>query len=290
MEKEIKNQEELLNTSADDDAAAETTSTKKVLLKVKDIVVWVFFAFTILIMLFTIISSIFFNNKKGDDKSLFGLTFNIVLTDSMKDDARFGGEGEGAFASGDLIIGTTVEDKEDWEDLRVGDIITFVNQNDVNEENKHIYGSVGSTVSHEICEIVRDDKTGKLLGFKTFGTTTGTVDEAMVEPEYIRSKYSFTMPFFGHFFQFVKTTPGYIVCILVPFILIIALQIANVVKAFRRYKGEQLSEMKEERLKLEEDKQANAKMMEELLALKAELERAKAAASGEDGPPEDENQ
>ena len=72
--------------------------------------------------------------------------------------------------------------------------------------------------------------------------------------------------------------------------LIIALQVSNVIKAFRQYKGEQLSEMKEERLKLEEDKQANAKMMEELLALKAELERAKAKAVGEDAPPKDEGE
>ena len=39
-------------------------------------------------------------------------------------------------------------------------------------------------------------------------------------------------------------------------------------------------------MKLEEDKLANAKMMEELLALKAELERAKSTSAGEDAPPE----
>ena len=279
MKKETETKDELLSGAGE--AAAESRSGAiNILLKVKDIVIWAFFAFTILIMIFTIISSIFFNTQRGEDKSLFGLTFNIVLTDSMKDDIRYGGEGEGAFASGDLIIGTRVDDPSE---LKVGDIITFLSSNDVNAENKHIYGYAGATLSHEIYDIKIDEK-GKYT-FYTFGTTTGNPDQAPVEFEYIRSKYSFTMPLLGHFFQFVKTTPGYIVCILVPFILIIALQIGNVVKAFRRYKGEQLSEMKEERIKLEEDKQKNAKMMEELLALKAELERAKAQAAAESGPP-----
>ena len=282
MKKETETKDELLGGK--DVAAAENRSGAiNILLKVKDIVIWTFFAFTILIMIFTIISSIFFNNKKGEDKSLFGITFNIVLTDSMKDDIRKGGEGEGAFASGDLIIGTRVDDPSE---LKVGDIITFVSNNDVSTpEDKATYGSVGATVSHEIYDIKIVDGEYK---FYTFGTTTGNHDEAVVDFEFIRSKYSFTMPLLGHFFQFVKTTPGYIVCILVPFILIIALQIANVVKAFRRYKGEQLSEMKEERLKLEEDKQKNAQMMEELLALKAELEKAKAQATAESGPPSEE--
>jgi signal peptidase I len=279
MKKETKTNNELL--SGTDEAAAESrTGAIKILLKVKDIVVWTFFALTILIMIFTIISSIFFNNKKGEDKSLFGLTFNIVLTDSMKDDIRKGGEGEGAFASGDLIIGTRVDDPSE---LKVGDIITFVSNNDVTtEEDKATYGSVGATVSHEIYDIKIVNGQYK---FYTFGTTTGNHDKSEVDFEFIRSKYSFTMPLLGHFFQFVKTTPGYIVCILVPFILIIALQIGNVVKAFRNYKREQLSEMVEERARLEEDKQKNAQMMEELLALKAELEKAKAEASGQGGSP-----
>lgn len=284
MKKEIENKNEIQGGEA---VAAEPLSTKKILLKVKDIAVWTFFVLTILIMLFTIISSIFFNNKKGEDKSLFGLTFNIVLTDSMKDDIRNGGVDKGEFASGDLIIGTRLDDDEKSK-LEIGDIITFLSSNNVGtDEEKQTYGYMGSTVSHEICGKAYDQN-GKHVGYYTRGTTTMTQDEAIVYFSEIRSEYCFTMPFLGHFFQFVKTTPGYIVCILVPFILIIALQITNVVKAFRQYKGEQLSEMKEERQKLEEDKQANAKMMEELLALKAELERAKAKAVGEDAPPKDE--
>lgn len=282
MKKEIETNGEIQGGEA---VEKKPLTAKDILLKVKDVAIWVFFIFTIFIMLFTIISSVFFNNKKGEDKSLFGLTFNIVLTDSMKDDARNGGEDEGPFASGDLIIGTRVDD---YSELEVGDVITFLYMPEEGEVgDEAIYGPIGSNVSHEIVGKYYDEQG---LYFKTMGTSSGSEDKFKVRPEQIRSEYSFTMPFMGHFFQFVKTTPGYIVCILVPFVLIIALQVSNVIKAFRQYKGEQLSEMKEERLKLEEDKQANAKMMEELLALKAELERAKAKAVGEDAPPKDEGE
>ncbi len=261
-------------------AVADTSpNVKKILLRVKDIAVWVLFGLAILIMVFTIISSIFFNQKKGDSKTLFGLRFDIVLTDSMKEDKESGGRG--AFASGDLIVGVKVDPSE----LKAGDIITFMSTNPTDtDQGKQTYGSIGATVSHKIREVVKSSD-GKLIGFKTYGTTTGADDEVIVGPADIYSKYLFTVPFLGHFFQFIKTTPGYIVCILIPFLIIIALQIVNFVQIFRKYRSEQLSEMREEREKLEEDKQANARMMEELLALKAELERAKAQSAGSDAPP-----
>ena len=255
-----------------------------ILMKIKDAVIWAIFAVAIIIMIFTIVSSVFFNQKKGSDKSLFGLRFDIVLTDSMKEDKETGGKG--AFASGDLIIGVKVDDPSE---LKAGDIITFMSSNPTDtDEGKATYGSIGATVSHKIREVVYDNDTGKIKGYRTYGTTTGADDEVMVTFSEIYSKYVFTMPFLGHLFAFLKTTPGYIVCILIPFLLIITMQIVNFVKVFRKYRAEQLSEMRQEREKLEEDKQANAKMMEELLALKAELERAKAEAQN-NAPPKNED-
>ena len=71
--------------------------------------------------------------------------------------------------------------------------------------------------------------------------------------------------------MFLKTTPGYIVCILIPFLLLILIQGLNCIKLFRRYKLEQMAEMKEERAKIEEERAESQKMMAELLALKAQL-------------------
>ena len=71
--------------------------------------------------------------------------------------------------------------------------------------------------------------------------------------------------------MFLKTTPGYIVCILIPFLLLILIQGIHCIRLFRRYKLEQMAEMKEERAKIEEERAESQKMMAELLALKAQL-------------------
>ena len=74
------------------------------------------------------------------------------------------------------------------------------------------------------------------------------------------------------FFNFLKTTPGYFVCIFIPFMLIIIYEGVKFFNLFRRYKKEQMEEMQAEKDKIEAEKEENAKMLEELRALKAQLE------------------
>ena len=74
------------------------------------------------------------------------------------------------------------------------------------------------------------------------------------------------------FFNFLKTTPGYFVCIFTPFMLIIIYEGVKFFTLFRRYRKEQMEEIQAEKDKIEEERAANAKMLEELQALKAQLE------------------
>ena len=74
------------------------------------------------------------------------------------------------------------------------------------------------------------------------------------------------------FFNFLKTPQGYIICIFVPFMLLILRQGISSVKMFRRYKGEQMEAMQAEKDRIEAERAENAKMMAELMALKAQLE------------------
>jgi hypothetical protein len=69
--------------------------------------------------------------------------------------------------------------------------------------------------------------------------------------------------------------------------LLIIYQGVNFFRLFRRYKKEQMDEMKAERDKIEAERLENAKMLSELQALKAQLE-GKAAPTTETTPP-DEN-
>lgn len=81
--------------------------------------------------------------------------------------------------------------------------------------------------------------------------------------------------------KILNITQGYFVCIFIPFMLLILYQGLNCIRLFRRYKKEQMQEMEEERAKIEMGAAENARMMEELLALKEELARQKKSVQTE---------
>ena len=88
---------------------------------------------------------------------------------------------------------------------------------------------------------------------------------------YVLGKYSSHIPKVGAFFQFLKTTPGYIVCILVPFLLLILLEGIRCIRLFRKYKAEQRAELQAERDKIEADRAETQRLMQELLQMKAQM-------------------
>ena len=66
-------------------------------------------------------------------------------------------------------------------------------------------------------------------------------------------QYAGKLPNVGTFFNFLKTTTGYIVCILVPFILVILYQGVNTVVLFKKYKKEQMADLVAEREQIEKE-------------------------------------
>lgn len=217
---------------------------KNVLNIIKNIFVWLMVALAVCMMIFTVVSV---NTFDRSDRSLFGFKAFIVLSDSMS---------KTDFDAGDLVLVKEVDPST----LKEGDIIAYTSQNTSN---------YGETVTHKIRKLTTDAN-GE-AGFITYGTTTDTDDETVVTYPYVLGKYKTRIPKVGRFFMFLKTTPGYIVCILIPFLLLILIQGLNCIRLFRRYKLEQMAEMKEERAKIEEERAESQKMMAELLALKAQL-------------------
>lgn len=217
---------------------------KKVLSIAKNVFVWLMVALAVCMMIFTVVSVTTFDRT---DRSLFGLKAFIVLSDSMS---------KTDFDAGDLVLVKEVDPST----LKEGDIIAYTSQNTSN---------YGETVTHKIRKLTTDAN-GE-AGFITYGTTTDTDDETVVTYSYVLGKYKTHIPKVGKFFMFLKTTPGYIVCILIPFLLLILIQGLNCIHLFRRYKREQMAEMNEERAKIEEERAESQKMMAELQALKAQL-------------------
>lgn len=220
---------------------------KKVLNVVKSIIVWLVVLFAVFMMIFTIVSVNTFNRN---DRSLFGYKAYIVNTDSMS---------KTDFDAGDLILSKSVDDPST---LKEGDIITYISQNS---------DSYGEVITHKIRMLVNDADGNP--GFITYGTTTDTNDETVVTYPYILGKYEKSIPNIGTFFQFLRTPQGYIVCIFIPFMLLILYQAINTICLFRRYKQEQTEALEAERAKIEAERAESAKMLEELQALKAQLEK-----------------
>lgn len=230
---------------------------KKALNIIKTTLVWLVVLAAVSMMIFTVISVTTFNRN---DRDLFGYKMYIVNSDSMS---------KTDFDAGDLILVKEVDPST----LKEGDIITFMSQ-----DTDHF----GETITHKIRKLTTDAEGNP--GFITYGTTTDTDDETIVTYPYVLGQYKSHIPKLGTFFNFLKTTPGYFVCIFIPFMLIIIYEGVKFFNLFRRYKKEQMDEMEAERAKIEEERAANAKMLEELQALKAQLEggQAKTNTSPED--------
>ena len=236
---------------------------KKTLNIIKNVFVWLMVALAVCMMIFTLVSV---NTFDRSDRSLFGFKAFIVLSDSMS---------KTDFSAGDLVLVKEVDPST----LKEGDIISYTSQNTSN---------YGETVTHKIRRLTNDANGN--TGFITYGTTTDTDDETVVTYPYVLGKYKTHIPNVGKFFQFLKTTPGYIVCILIPFLVLILIQGLNSIQLFRRYKLEQEQEMNEERAKIEAERAESQKMMEELMALKAQLaEKQDSEASTETQKTDEEN-
>lgn len=229
---------------------------KKALQITKTVLVWLVVAVAIGMMIFTLISVSTFDKT---ERNLFGFKFFIVTSDSMS---------ATDFDAGDIAISKNVDPKT----LKEGDIITFLSQDPDN---------FGEVITHKIRRLTTDAN-GR-HGFVTYGTTTDTDDRTVVTHEYVVGQYVGRIPKVGSFFQFLKTTPGYILCILLPFLLLILSQGLNCIRLFRQYKKEQMDEMKVEREKIEQERAESQRMMAELLELKAQL----AKKDGEATPPAD---
>ena len=248
--------------------------TKKIFSIASRVVTICLVVFTVLVMVFTIFSVVTFDKN---NRSLFGYSFYIVKTDSMS----LNEDGSNAhydvhFDAGDIIVTKRLSDEEK-RNLKKGDVITFQS---LNEE------SHGETITHMILDVVKNSK-GEVIGYRTFGTNKGPAnyDKKIVEPGFIFGKYQAKMPAVGHFFAFMKTTPGYIVCILIPFLLLILYNGVNTIRLFKQYKNEQRAAIQAERDEIDAERKRNEEMFRQLQQLQAQL--AANAAATADAPKEE---
>lgn len=212
---------------------------------IKKIVTILLTTAAICMALFTVISVTTFNKK---DRDLFGYKGFIVLSDSMS---------ATDFSAGDLVVVKEVP----VDTIEEGDIIAFIST-DTN--------SFGEVFTHKVRKVNFENDTRT---FTTYGTTTGVDDETPADEFNVLGKYQFSIPKVGRFFNFVKTTPGYICCILLPFLVLIILQIIDTIKLFKQYKQEQMEDINKEREEIRKQKEESEKLLKELQELKEQLSK-----------------
>lgn len=222
----------------------KVSPVRKVFRVVKSLLVMLIVIVAASMMIFTIVSAMTFDRSNRD---LFGYKAFIVRSDSMS---------ATDFKAGDLILVREVDPST----LKEGDIISYISL-----ETE----SYGQTVTHKIRSRIKTEDGSP--AFITYGTTTGVDDAIPVEYEYILGKYEFALPGVGTFFAYLKTTPGYITCIFLPFLLLIIMQGINTVRLYQKYRMEQQEELRREKEQLEAQREELQRMAEELKQMQAKL-------------------
>lgn len=167
--------------------------------------------------------------------SVGGYLPQIVLTDSMYPEIQ----------SGDLIICHTAEPEE----VEEGDVISFFDP----------AGNGITIVTHRVMEISQQD--GKIM-WKTKGDNNNTEDRLLVSEDKLVAVYEGTrIGGLGNVALFMQTTPGLVVCVVLPLIVLVAYDM------IRRRLYEKANQNDTDQL---------LKELEELRRLKAETEAKQA--------------
>lgn len=197
--------------------------------------------FAICMTAFTIISV----RTLGGNANILGYKPYIVLSDSMRD----------TFQVGDISVSKAVDPAT----LEPGDIVTFTS---IDPDH---YGEV---ITHKIREITTYEGQP---AFVTYGTTTGEDDAYPAPFDQVVGEYVFRVPKLGYFFQFLKTPAGYVTVILLPFLVLIGLQIVRFVRLIGQYRKEQKVQLDETQSELEAERAESRRMREELARLRAQV-------------------
>lgn len=135
-------------------------------------------------------------SNKDEVPSVFGVFPMIVLTDSMK----------GTFDSGDLIICKSI----DANNVQQGDIICFFDPS----------SSSGSTVTHRVIGFSQAPDGSTV--WVTKGDANNTADRVAVPQENLIGLYQFKISGLGTVAMFMQSTTGFVICIAVPIVLLLA--------------------------------------------------------------------
>ena len=160
--------------------------------------------------------------------SFFGWKPFIVLSGSM----------ETQISVGDVVVVKEV----DTNTLKKGDIIAF-NENNI-------------VITHRINEVIYEDGKTKYI---TKGDNNNTQDSGYVTPEQVEGVFQFKISRLGNLAMFVQTPIGMIVCLSIPVIILVVIQL-NDNKKDKELIDEKMSKQKEMEKEIEKLKKQNEEL------------------------------
>lgn len=222
----------------------KTASTRDKVLSIVGIVLCVILALMLIINCVLLIQG--WTREETEVPNIFGYFPMIVYSDSMNPE----------FREDDLILCKKVDPNT----IEVGDVITFFDPDSKNN----------ALLTHRVVDFAKNKETGELLlddkGNKMFITrgdnklTNSANDRLPVSYDRVVGEYTdFRIPGGGGVAMFLQTTPGMIVSVIVPILLLVGYDILRHKLSDKKTAGEKEDLMKE---------------LEELRKLKAEQESA----------------
>ncbi|MBE6686883.1 MAG: signal peptidase I [Ruminococcaceae bacterium] len=173
---------------------------------------------TILIILYTLLAVVIavfaFASMKDDNATIFGYYIMYVPTESMV------GDNDDSINKGDLILCNKLDSTSD---LKVGDVIAFVDYNKDSE-------TFGKTIIHRIVEVTES-------GYRTKGDNNPYVDGTEVLPAFVKARYmGKRVPVLGSVINFLKSQTGILICMIIPMSLFFIYALYRFIKALLEYK------------------------------------------------------
>ena len=212
------------------------TGTKKTLRILGTVASWVLVAVAMLTIMTTAFSLSYTDQARN---SFFGLRGFVVQSDSMSQANDVATEAERqqavTFNAGDIVVSYEVP----LEELKEGDIITFVTR---------AKGHVGEFVTHKIRGFAVEDGKDVII---TYGTSSNRNDSTKVikSKTYVVGKYAFHIPKVGYFVNFLRDnrTIAFILCIFLPFLLVLVVHGLRAVFSFLAWKRMELDKIRRAR-------------------------------------------
>lgn len=242
--------------------------------KIINIVVDVVCGLILVVALIFAISTIS-SRAKGYDQytEIFGKAYLAVQSDSMAKDYETGEVKKDNFAKGDLIVIKTLKSSQ-AKKLKVGDIITFQTI-EITGDGKMVLNT------HRIVEIVGEDSNGA-TAYRTHGDNNPEGSTEVVLVSDVVGIYQGKASGIGKVAMFMGSTGGFVVFVLIPTLIIVAIAATNLVIVIKKERKVQVTAAEDEKLSERE------KMRAELLAEMGIEDPKKASEEKEQAPPAEE--